>query len=46
MVYDPDSTNSAIISIDGEKGILCSRGYLIEELTENSTFLEVTYSKK
>jgi hypothetical protein len=44
-VYDPASAKSAITSIDGEKGILRYRGYLIEELTENSTFLEVSNFK-
>ena len=34
---------SAITFIDGEKGILRYRGYPIEELAENSTFLEVAW---
>ena len=34
---------SAITFIDGEKGILRYRGYPIEQLAENSTFLEVAY---
>ena len=34
---------SAITFIDGEKGILRYRGYPIEELAENSTFLEVSW---
>lgn len=37
------STKSAITFLDGEKGILRYRGYSIEELAENSTFLEVAY---
>lgn len=37
------STESTITFIDGEKGILEHRGYRIEQLAENSTFLEVTY---
>ncbi|MCB0495600.1 MAG: citrate synthase [Cyclobacteriaceae bacterium] len=37
------STQSAITFLDGEKGILRYRGYSIEELAENSTFLEVAY---
>ena len=37
------SCESAITFIDGEKGILRHRGYSIEELTEKSTFLEVSY---
>ena len=34
---------SAISYIDGDKGILRYRGYPIEELAEQSTFLEVAY---
>jgi len=34
------STTSAITFIDGEKGILRYRGIQIEELADNSTFLE------
>ena len=34
---------SEITFIDGEKGILKHRGYSIEDLCENSTFLEVSY---
>ena len=37
------STKSAITFLDGEKGILRYRGYNIEELAENSNFLEVSY---
>ncbi|MBK7370225.1 MAG: citrate synthase [Saprospiraceae bacterium] len=37
------STKSAITFLDGEKGILRYRGYPIEQLAENSTFLEVAY---
>src|SRR5215831_81371 len=37
------SCRSAITFIDGEKGILRYRGYPIEELAENSNFLEVAY---
>ena len=37
------STSSAITFLDGEKGILKYRGYPIEDLAENSTFLEVAY---
>ncbi len=37
------SCKSAITFIDGEKGILRYRGYPIEELADNSTFLEVAY---
>ena len=37
------STLSGITFLDGEKGILRYRGYSIEDLAENSTFLEVAY---
>ncbi|MEM6264214.1 MAG: citrate synthase [Bacteroidota bacterium] len=37
------STQSSITFIDGEKGILQHRGYPIEQLAEQSTFLEVIY---
>src|SRR3954453_12409278 len=48
MAYDPAFTNtapcrSAIPYIDGEAGILQHRGYSIEQLCEQSTFLEVAY---
>jgi len=48
MSFDPASTNtascrSAITFIDGDKGILEHRGYSIETLCQNSTFLEVAY---
>src|SRR6266542_3210695 len=48
MGYDPAFTNtascrSAITFIDGEKGILEYRGYPIEQLAEQSTYLEVAY---
>src|SRR5262245_21704177 len=48
MSYDPAFTNtascrSAVTLIDGEKGILRYRGYPIEQLAEQSTFLEVAY---
>ncbi|HEY8544889.1 MAG TPA: citrate synthase [Acidimicrobiales bacterium] len=46
--YDPALTTtaltkSAITEIDGEKGILRYRGYPIEQLAEQSTYLEVAY---
>ncbi|MBD8505808.1 citrate synthase [Hoyosella sp. G463] len=37
------STSSAITYIDGEKGILRYRGYPIEQLAQQSSFLEVSY---
>jgi citrate synthase len=48
MSYDPAFMNtascrSAITFIDGDKGILEYRGYPIEQLAENSNFLEVAY---
>ncbi|XXF81120.1 citrate synthase [Myxococcaceae bacterium GXIMD 01537] len=48
MGYDPAFLNtanckSAITYIDGDKGILEYRGYPIEQLAENSSFLEVCY---
>src|SRR3954451_9539503 len=46
--YDPAFTNtascrSAITYIDGDKGILEYRGYPIEQLAEQSNYLEVAY---
>ena len=48
LSYDPAfvntaSTRSAITFIDGDKGILWYRGYPIEQLAEQATFLEVAY---
>lgn len=48
MSYDPAFTNTAscrskITFIDGENGILRYRGYPIEELAEQSNYLEVAY---
>src|ERR1043165_7721858 len=48
MTYDPAFQNTAacksrITYIDGDKGILLYRGYPIDELAENSTFLETAY---
>ena len=48
ITFDPGygntgSCRSAITFIDGEKGILRYRGYPIEELAEQSTFLEVAW---
>ncbi len=37
------STKSAITFLDGENGILRYRGYPIDQLAENSSFLEVAY---
>ncbi|MBN4071031.1 citrate synthase [Crocinitomix catalasitica] len=37
------SCTSAITFLDGEKGILRYRGYPIEQLAEQASFLEVTY---
>ncbi len=48
LSYDPAFMNtascrSAITFIDGDKGILRYRGYPIEQLAEDSTFLEVAW---
>src|SRR3989442_11363272 len=48
MTYDPALLNtancrSAITFIDGDKGILLYRGYPIEQLAEESDFLETAY---
>ena len=48
FTYDPGFTatascTSSITFIDGGKGILRYRGYPIEQLAENSNFLEVAY---
>ncbi|HUG38803.1 MAG TPA: citrate synthase [Candidatus Limnocylindrales bacterium] len=48
MTYDPGFMNTAacksrITFIDGDRGILEYRGYPIEELAEESTYLETAY---
>jgi citrate synthase len=48
MTYDPAFMNtascrSAVTYLDGDNGILRYRGYPIEQLAENCTFLEVAY---
>ncbi|MGA1691148.1 MAG: citrate synthase, partial [Sedimenticolaceae bacterium] len=48
FTYDPGfmstgSCDSSITYIDGDKGILQYRGYPIEQLAQNSSFLEVSY---
>jgi citrate synthase len=48
MTYDPAFMNTAncrssITYIDGDKGILLYRGYPIEQLAEDSDFLETAY---
>ncbi len=48
FTYDPGfvstaSTRSAITFIDGDKGVLLYRGYPIEQLAKQSTFLETSY---
>src|SRR4051812_44932820 len=48
MSYDPAYTNtascrSAITYIDGDAGVLEYRGYAIEQLCEQATYLEVAY---
>jgi citrate synthase len=48
MTFDPAFTNTAaceseITYIDGEAGVLEYRGYSIEDLCDNATYLEVAY---
>ena len=48
LSYDPGFTNTAACSstitfLDGERGILRYRGYPIEELAANNSFLDVAY---
>ena len=48
ITLDPGFVNtgackSSITFLDGEKGILRYRGYSIEQLAENSSFIEVSY---
>jgi len=48
MAYDPAFMNTAscqsrITFLDGDRGVLLYRGYPIEDLAENCTFLEVAY---
>ncbi|MEY4474841.1 MAG: hypothetical protein RL248_608 [Pseudomonadota bacterium] len=48
FTYDPGFTSTAsceskITFIDGDKGILLHRGYPIDQLAKNSTYLEVCY---
>ncbi len=48
FTYDPGFTSTAsceskITYIDGDKGILLHRGYSIEELAENVSFIELAY---
>ncbi|MBW3617487.1 MAG: citrate (Si)-synthase [Proteobacteria bacterium] len=48
FTYDPGFTStaaceSAITFIDGDKGVLLHRGYPIDQLAQNSNFLEVCY---
>lgn len=48
FTHDPGFTStssceSKITFIDGEKGVLMHRGYRIEDLAENCTFMEVAY---
>jgi citrate synthase len=48
MAYDPGYANvascrSSVTYLDGEKGILQYRGYPIEQLAENSSYIEVAY---
>ncbi|MEZ5656761.1 MAG: citrate synthase [Sphingobium sp.] len=48
FTYDPGFTSTAscdsgLTYIDGDKGVLLHRGYPIDQLAENSSFMEVAY---
>ena len=48
FTFDPGfmataATRSAVTFIDGDKGVLLYRGYPIDQLAKNSSFLEVAY---
>ena len=48
FTYDPGfmstaSCSSGITFIDGEEGVLLHRGYSIEDLAQNASFMEVSY---
>jgi citrate synthase len=48
FTFDPGFTSTAscesqLTYIDGDQGVLLHRGYSIEELSENSSFMEVSY---
>lgn len=48
ITYDNGMANTAVCKscityVDGEKGILCYRGFAIEDLVENCSFIEVAY---
>jgi citrate synthase len=48
IAFDPGFASTAVCEssityVDGEKGMLSHRGYSIEELTENCSFIEVAY---
>ncbi|MFL6848466.1 MAG: citrate/2-methylcitrate synthase, partial [Sphingomicrobium sp.] len=48
FTYDPGFTStascqSAITYIDGDQGVLLHRGYPIDQLAEQSSFMEVAY---
>ncbi|HIF50242.1 MAG TPA: citrate synthase [Thiotrichaceae bacterium] len=48
FTFDPGfvttaACRSSITYLDGEKGVLLHRGYPIDQLAENSSYLEVTY---
>ncbi|HEY8241094.1 MAG TPA: citrate/2-methylcitrate synthase, partial [Kiritimatiellia bacterium] len=48
ITYDPGYVNtgscqSGITFVDGEKGVLRYRGYAIQDLALNCTFIEVAY---
>ena len=48
FTFDPGFTSTAscesqLTYIDGDEGVLLHRGYSIEELSEESSFMEVSY---
>jgi len=48
FTFDPGFTSTAscesqLTYIDGDQGVLLHRGYSIEELSEKSSFMEVSY---
>lgn len=48
MTYDPGFSNTAVCRsnitfVNGDKGILCYRGYPVEQLAERSSYLETAF---
>ena len=40
---DVIAAQTEVSSVDGKRGVLCYRGYNIEDLADNSSFEEVCY---